>query len=53
MSSHKKGRNIIKVGDLVFDALYLNQFANFKKWYTPYGGKSRKNNCQVGYCYFN
>ena len=34
-SSHKLG-NILSNLVLVIDALYLNPFANFKQWYTPY-----------------
>ena len=37
--SNKIVRDVIKSGELICDALYLNTFANFKKWYTPCGGK--------------
>ena len=42
-SSHNIGRDVIKVGELVCDAVYLNPFANFNKWYTPNGKKLRGN----------
>ena len=32
---HKTGKDFIKVGNLVFDALYLNPISNIKKCYTP------------------
>ena len=41
-SSHKTGRDVIKDGDLLCDALYLNKFATFKQWYNPYEKKLRK-----------
>ena len=28
------GRYVIKYGELVYDAVYLNSLANFKQWYT-------------------
>ena len=31
---HKIGIDIIKVGELVYDALYLIPVANIKQWYT-------------------
>ena len=34
--SNKIVKGIIKAGDLVCDALYLNPLANFKIWYTSY-----------------
>ena len=34
--SRKIGRDIIKVGKLVCDAVYLNPLSNFKQWYTTY-----------------
>ena len=33
-SSHKIGRDVIKVGELVCDAVYLIPVANIKQWYT-------------------
>ena len=51
-SSHRIGRYNIKAGELVYDAVYLNPFANFKKWYTPFGEGMNKKNCQVEYFYF-
>ena len=38
-SSHKIGINFIKAGELVFDVVYFNPFANSKQRYTPYGGE--------------
>ena len=35
-SSQKLGKYVIKAGELVYDAVYLNSLANFKWWYTPY-----------------
>ena len=35
-SSHKIGIYVIKSGELVFDAVYLNLFVNYKRWYIPY-----------------
>ena len=52
-SFHKIGKDVIKSGELVCDTVYLNPLANFKQWYTPNNKKSRKNNCQIVYCYFN
>ena len=43
--------DVIKAGELVCDAVYLNTFANFKQCYTPYRGKINGKNCQVEYCY--
>ena len=28
--------DVIKYGELMCDTVYLNPFANFKQWYTPY-----------------
>ena len=36
-SYHKIVRDVIKVGELVCDVVYLNPFANFNQWYTTYG----------------
>ena len=36
------GIYIIKNGELVCDAVYLNYIANPKQWYTPYGRKWKK-----------
>ena len=33
---HKLGTNVIKNGELVCDAVYLNPLANFKQWYNSY-----------------
>ena len=35
-SSNKLGKYVIKAGDLVFNAVYLNPLANFKSWYSNY-----------------
>ena len=32
---HKLVKYVIKSGELVCDAVYLNTLANFKRWYTP------------------
>ena len=34
--------NIIKAGDFVCDAVYLNPFTNFKQWYPPYAEKMKE-----------
>ena len=41
--SNKTGRDVIKAGKLVGDAVYLNPFASFKQWYTPYKKNEGKN----------
>ena len=33
---HNIGIHVIKAGELVCDAVYLNLFDNFKQFYTPY-----------------
>ena len=33
---HKIGRDFIKSGELMCCSVYLNPFANFKQWCTPY-----------------
>ena len=40
--SNKIVKGIIKAGELVCDALYLNPLANFKLWYTSMKNKPRK-----------
>ena len=39
---HKIGRDVIKAGELVCNAVYLKPLNNFNQWYTPHGGKWRK-----------
>ena len=34
-NSHNIGRYFIEAGELVYDAVYLNSFANFRQWDTP------------------
>ena len=50
--SRNMGRYVIKYGELVYDAVYLNSLANFKQWYTA----TEKNEviffCPAEYCYF-
>ena len=45
--SYKTGIYVIKAGELVHDAVYLNPFANFKQWYTPYGKKRMESNFRL------
>ena len=40
--SHKIERYVIKSGQLVCDAVYLNPFANFNQWYKPYEKNEEK-----------
>ena len=39
---HKIGKDVIKAGDLMCDAVYLNLLDNYKQWYTHYGGNQRE-----------
>ena len=34
--SHKLGKYIIKAGELVWDAVYLNPLDNVNQWYSTY-----------------
>ena len=37
LQSYKKlGNDVIKAGELLCDAVYLNPLANLNQWYTPY-----------------
>ena len=44
---HNIGRYIIKTGELVCDVEYLNSFANFRKWYNPYGKIMKEKNVRL------
>ena len=41
-SSHKIGRDVIKSGELMCDAVYLKPFANFSQWYNTFIKNERK-----------
>ena len=52
-SSHKTGRDVIKVGDFLCDTVYFVPASNIRQKYTSNGGKQIENNYQIEYFYFN